>query len=190
MLALTGAGLLASSPQASAFFNFFDGYAGGGKGLLEDLKIPESWLPRLGSRLPGYAYYLHRLKLKKVEVRQIIAPHTKTRGRIKNTLPPKSLWKNIRNTLYVVDGLSRRLGMPPRDLVSIYRSPAYNARCAGARRGSYHLRNNAIDMKFPCSSGKVAAMLREMRSVGLFRGGIGRYSTFTHVDTRGRNATW
>lgn len=190
LLTATGATLFASTPQASAFFNFFGAYSGGSMEHLEKLDIPEAWIKRLGSSLPAYANFLSHLRLKKIGVKEIIAPHTKSRGSVKNTLPPKSLWRNIRDTLYVVDGLARRLETPPRELLSIYRSPAYNARCAGAKRGSYHLRNNAVDLKFHCSPGKVAAMLREMRSAGVFRGGVGRYSSFTHVDTRGSNRDW
>ena len=40
------------------------------------------------------------------------------------------------------------------------------------------------------SPGKVAAMVRAMKSSGLFKGGVGRYGNFTHVDTRGQNADW
>jgi hypothetical protein len=29
-----------------------------------------------------------------------------------------------------------------------------------------------------------------MRSTGLFQGGVGRYGSFTHIDTRGSNADW
>jgi len=31
---------------------------------------------------------------------------------------------------------------------------------------------------------------RKMRTEGLFKGGVGSYSSFTHVDTRGQNADW
>jgi hypothetical protein len=37
----------------------------------------------------------------------------------------------------------------------------------------------------------VAQALRWLRDKeGLFTGGIGRYNSFTHIDTRGTNATW
>lgn len=190
LLAATGAGLLASTPTASGFFNFFEFLSGAPPGTLDAHDIPEEWLPRLGPQLPSYVHYLSSLRLKHVSVRQIIAPHTKSRGSIKNTLPPKSMWRNIRETAKVVDALSHRLDLEPRELISVYRSPAYNARCPGAKRNSYHLKNNAIDIKYPCSPGKVTAMAREMVKAGIFQGGVGGYPSFTHVDTRGTAANW
>ena len=47
-----------------------------------------------------------------------------------------------------------------------------------------------MDIVFNCPPGKVAAMARAMRSAGLFKGGVGRYGSFTHIDTRGSNADW
>lgn len=190
MLALTGAGLLASTPKASAFFNFFELYAPSPAGSLSGLDIPEEWRRSLGSALPSYAQFIKNLGLRNVKVRQVVAPHTKKRGSVQNTLPPRPLWKNIRETLKVIDGLSHRLDLPAKDLVSIYRSPSYNSRCPGARSNSYHVRNNAVDITFPCAPGKVTAMAREMRAAGIFRGGIGRYGGFTHIDTRGANVDW
>jgi hypothetical protein len=29
-----------------------------------------------------------------------------------------------------------------------------------------------------------------MRKEGVFKGGVGRYPGFTHIDTRGSNADW
>jgi len=190
MLAMTGASLLATSSQAPAFFNFFEALAPVPSGTLSDLNIPPEWRSQFGSLLPSYAHYLNALKLRNVKVREILGAHARTRGNVKNTLPPKALWKNIRETFKVVDSLSRRLELKPEDLVSIYRSPAYNAKCRGAKSNSYHVRNNAIDITFPCSPGKVTAMAKEMRTVGIFRGGVGRYGGFTHIDTRGTNVDW
>ncbi|GAB4175547.1 MAG: hypothetical protein Fur0032_15380 [Terrimicrobiaceae bacterium] len=190
LLAATGSGLLLSTPGAHAFLNFFESYAPASSSLLADLGIPSEWRDRLGPYLPGYVQYVKSLGLQVVKVKAVIQPHTKVRGGVRNTLPPKAIWKNIRYTLKVVDGLASRLELPPSELVSVYRSPAYNARCAGAKSNSYHIRNNAIDVKFPCSPGKVAAMAKEMRAAGLFRGGVGRYGGFTHIDTRGSNVDW
>lgn len=190
MLALTGAGLMAGSSQATAFFNFFESFGPAPSGTLASMKIPVEWRGQLGELLPVYANFLKSLELHRVEVREVIGAHVKTRGKVRNTLPPKGLWKNIRDTLKVVDGLSRRLELEPETIVSVYRSPAYNAMCRGARSNSFHLKNNAIDITFPCSPGKVTAMAKEMRAAGLFRGGVGRYGGFTHIDTRGTNADW
>lgn len=157
---------------------------------MKKLGIPREWQKILGAQLPGYVGYLQSLRLRHVTVAQIIEPHTKVHGSIHNTLPPKAMWRNIKNTLKVIDALAYRLEMPVDEVVSAYRSPAYNSTCPGAKSNSYHMRNNAIDIRFDCAPGKVAAMARAMRSTGLFQGGVGRYSSFTHVDTRGKNADW
>jgi hypothetical protein len=189
MLAMTGAGLLASTPRASGFFNIFQMLAPAPPGTLDRMGIPEEWRARLGPHLPAYAHYLKTLNLRHLTVRQIIDPHRRTRGKILNTLPPKSLWRQIRETARVIDSLSKRLELQPSEVVSAYRTPAYNRSCRGARH-SRHLVNNAIDIQFPCSPGKVTAMAREMRAAGLFRGGVGLYRGFTHIDTRGSNVDW
>lgn len=190
LLAATGASLFFSSGRSEAFFNFFDGMSSAPSNTLQSLNIPLEWKSKLGSNLAPYAHYLRTANLKNITVRQMIAPHTKSRGTVQNTLPPKTMWRNIRSTAKVIDMLVDRLDVPVKDLVSIYRSPAYNARCAGAKSNSYHLRNNAIDVTFQCAPGKVAAMARAMRSAGLYKGGVGRYGGFTHVDTRGNNVDW
>ena len=191
LLALTGAGLAVGNENAQAFLNTFDSHHHpAAPSLLAKLEIPGSWLPELGPQLPGYIEYLRRVSLRTLTVRQIIEPHTKTRGSVHNSLPPRALWRNIRSTMKVVDSLASRLDLPVREVISAYRSPAYNARCPGAKSNSFHLRNNAMDVVFACPPGKVAAMARAMRAQGLFKGGVGLYDGFTHIDTRGRNADW
>jgi hypothetical protein len=158
--------------------------------LLRSLDIPLEWMQRLGPTLPEYARYLDRLKLRRVSVLQVIQPHTKKRGLVFNTLPPKSLWRNMGATLKVVDRLSETMNEPLVEIISAYRSPAYNAKCSGGKSNSQHLRNTALDLKYRCSPRMVSRTVRELREQGLFLGGVGRYSDFTHVDTRGRNADW
>ena len=170
--------------------DFFSSYDAAPRGILTKLDIPATWLPQLGSLLPSYADYLQRTNFRQMTVRQVIAPHAKSHGSIHNTLPPRFMWRNIRSTLKVVDSLADRLDMPVQEVVSVYRTPAYNARCPGAKSNSFHLCNNAMDLVFKCPPGKVAAMARAMRSAGLFKGGVGRYGSFTHIDTRGTNADW
>jgi hypothetical protein len=190
LLALAGASLAAGSETSQAFMDFFSSYDSAPRGILTKLDIPSTWLPQLGSLLPSYADYLQRTNFRQMTVRQVIAPHAKSHGTIHNSLPPRFMWKNIRSTLKVVDSLADRLDMPVQEVVSVYRTPAYNARCPGAKSNSFHLCNNAMDLVFKCPPGKVAAMARAMRSAGLFKGGVGRYGSFTHIDTRGTNADW
>lgn len=158
--------------------------------LLKSLDIPLVWMERLGHTLPEYARYLDRLKLRHVSVLQILEPHTKKRGPVLNTLPPKALWRNMGVTLKVVDRLSETMNEPLVEIISAYRSPSYNAQCSGGKSNSQHLRNTALDLKFRSSPIVVARTVRELREQGLFFGGVGRYSGFTHVDTRGKNADW
>ena len=190
LLALTGASLAAGSETSQAFVDFFSSYQPASGGILKRLDIPAEWIPQLGSQLPSYADYLQRFRFRQMSVRQVIAPHANSHGSVHNTLPPRFMWRNIRSTLQVVDSLADRLDLPVHEVVSVYRTPAYNARCPGAKSNSYHLCNNAMDVVFKCPPGKVAAMARAMRSAGLFKGGVGRYGSFTHIDTRGSNADW
>jgi hypothetical protein len=47
-----------------------------------------------------------------------------------------------------------------------------------------------LDIKMGARPSVVATMIRRYRDKGHFRGGIGRYRTFTHIDTRGENIDW
>jgi uncharacterized protein YcbK (DUF882 family) len=93
-------------------------------------------------------------------------------------------------TLRVVDRIALELNSPISEILSAYRSPAYNARCAGARTGSWHQANVAVDVKFPIRASVVTATTRNLRDRGLFKGGVGSYWNFTHIDTRGQNINW
>jgi len=156
---------------------------------LHSFDFPPEWHSHLGPSLNQYAFFLRSLGLKNIRVRDVIEAHVKTRGSVRNTLPPRQVWANIRPTLRVINLLAERLGTLPQ-YTSVYRSPEYNRLCSSAR-DSYHMKNNAIDFKFPNTPpGKVVAILKEMRSARMFSGGIGSYSTFTHVDTRGTNVDW
>jgi hypothetical protein len=173
-----------STSQAPAFF-------WGSKA--EDVNLsglPDAWVRRQGRDLERYADFLAELKLKCVTPRQVIDAHAKRRGSVWNTLPPRKMWKNIVPTLEAIDRVGARLGCDASEVVSAYRSPAYNARCRGASSRSWHQANVAVDVKFPVRPSSVANASRALRSRGVFKGGIGRYSTFTHIDTRGRNADW
>lgn len=152
--------------------------------------IPPALRGVLGPQSEAYAKFLSRLNLRRISVRQIIDSHAKARGKVHNTLPPRQLWGNIRNTLKVLDQVAVRLGEPVSEVISVYRSPAYNALCPGAKSNSYHVRNNAVDVRFKSSPRQVAAVARDMKKQGVFQGGVGRYSSFTHIDTRGSNADW
>lgn len=107
-----------------------------------------------------------------------------------NTQPPRELWPNVVDLARVLDELRARIGHPI-ILNSVYRNEAYNKAIGGAPGGQHRL-FRAADITVPGhgTPHDWAEVLRAMRSAKLFQGGIGTYSTFVHVDTRGWNANW
>jgi hypothetical protein len=103
-----------------------------------------------------------------------------------NTDPPRALWPSLLAVVKVADEARHRLGKAVK-INSAYRSPAYNRAISGASK-SIHVLGGALDLSG--SPATLHKILTEMRAEGLFRGGIGRYKTFTHVDVRGRNVDW
>ena len=188
----TGTGLLLGAGKASAMWSIqdvLDNYTPG-TAKLSWKEIPPSLRGVIGADREVYAKFLNRIGLKNISVQGILDSHAKAHGHIHNTLPPRQMWNNIRNTLRALDSVATRVGEPVGEVVSVYRSPAYNATCPGAKSHSYHMRNNAIDVRFSTSPRKISALAREMRGAGLFQGGVGCYPSFTHIDTRGTNADW
>jgi hypothetical protein len=183
-LAFAGLALAASATPAKAFFVRRTPVS------VDLSDLPDEWVQRHGAVLPQYASYLASLKLTRVTPRQVIDAHVKKHGAVWNALPPKSLWAYMGPTLKVVDRMAAELDMPVREVVSVYRSPAYNARCRGAKSNSWHQSNVAVDVKFPVRASTVTSLARQLRGQGVFRGGVGGYGGFTHVDTRGTNVDW
>lgn len=127
--------------------------------------------------------------LRHFEPSEFLARVGSRRGRATNQPPPEHLWRNMQATAIVVDELRERLGVPI-VITSAYRSPAYN-RAVGGATFSQHKKFKALDIQARgVSPEKVYRTLLHMRDIGLFRGGVGVYNTFVHVDTRGSNATW
>lgn len=152
--------------------------------------IPASWARQKGKDVYRYANYIKSLRLRNITPRMVIAPHFKRRGRTGNSLPPRSMWKKMGPTLKVIDRMSREMGVPVRVILSAYRSPHYN-RAVGGKSRSYHMSNMAVDVVFRgVSPWHAASVARRLRDGGKFKGGIGRYYGFVHVDTRGENVDW
>jgi len=203
-LGLAGIGLAASSTQASAFlFQKKDTppivevqsgtparKTGNAIQAASFQGLPAEWAAQQGSLLPEYTRYLSSLKLQRLEPQQVIAAHAKQKGSTWNRLPPKQWWTRMGYTLRVVDRIAVYLNMPVEDVVSAYRCPVYNAQCEGAKVGSWHQANVAVDVKFPTKASVITATTRNLRDRGLFKGGVGGYGTFTHIDTRGVNVNW
>ena len=134
--------------------------------------------------------FLLTLDLRHLSAEEIIDPHRGIMDGVENTLPPVKLWEKLSPTLKVADELRERLQTPLCRITSGYRSPSYNAKVPGAVKGSYHTRNQALDLVYFCSPKKAFDTALQLRREGFFRGGIGLYPTFIHLDTRGYAATW
>lgn len=200
-LGLAGLGMLASSSTASAFTSGASPKVTvqtrpGQKptpaiGPTLDLRdLPEEWVRRERNLLPEYSRYLSRLNLKAICPKQVIAAHAKSKGPIWNSLPPKAWWTRMGYTLRVADRIALEMNISEVEVISAYRCPAYNANCEGAKSRSWHQANVAVDVKFPVRASVVTATARNLRSRGLFKGGVGGYWDFTHIDSRGENMDW
>ncbi len=177
------AGLVTAATESkAAFFGIIDDSPVPG--------IPHAWVQAKGSDVMQYARFIQKLNLRNVTPRMVLAPHFKTRGRTSNSIPPKAYWKNISATLRVIDKMTVRIGSPLKEVTSAYRSPRYN-RAVGGKSRSYHMQNMACDIQYRnASPGHVSYVAKQLRKQGYYKGGVGRYSSFVHVDTRGSNASW
>lgn len=136
-----------------------------------------------------YELFLYGLRLRYFAPVEITSYGRRTKGGAQNGLPPIDLWDNLVPTLWVLDQLRHALGKPI-TLTSIYRNQAYNAAVGGAAL-SQHKYNAACDFQVAGMTPREAFnALVGMRAAGSFLGGLGLYSTFVHIDTRGTNATW
>lgn len=157
----------------------------------EPSSLPE---PSLQERHPeyfqgDYAQFLNNFSYRYIRTHEVMAPHFRTRNEVQNELPPANLWEHLPDTLTVADEIRHRLGTPLSYITSAYRSPAYNRECGGASR-SFHTRNNALDLVYEEGSEAAFEVALQLRKEGFFQGGLGYYSGFIHIDTRGHEATW
>lgn len=142
--------------------------------------------------------FIDRLGLRHFKGKEFTPYWSRKRGSVSNTVPPESLWQNIVPTMIVLDEVREVVGKRI-TLTSTYRSPAYN-RAVGGEPMSFHMRFMAVDFQSsvsPTVLAKAAKLLRGKKfqlpgNAGefVFRGGIGVYPTFVHIDTRGRDANW
>jgi hypothetical protein len=181
---MAGAGFMAARNQEA-----LAGYWSRLSEFCESLGMPQTGIALDDPEAGAYGIFLATANLKNISVPLILKPHGNRHGRVQNCLPPKTLWKNILPTLRVADKVAGEMGERI-ILRSIYRSPEYNASCPGAAKWSQHLTNRAIDFEMQSSPQTVAKVVRGLRDKGAFRGGVGVYRSFVHIDTRGHNADW
>lgn len=106
-----------------------------------------------------------------------------------NGFPPENLWPNIISTARVLDEFIEVTGYEI-EVISAYRTPEYN-RAIGGAVNSQHIQFNAIDFNANIgNSTDWSRVLRSIRSSGSFKGGVGVYDDFVHLDSRGFNADW
>lgn len=152
-------------------------------------QLPADWVRLQGRNIQAYANYVDSLNLRTIRTQDVIASHARQRGGVWNELPPRQWWRRMGYTLRVVERVALEMNEPVTAIVSAYRSPAYNARCGG-RRGSWHQANLALDVRMVSRPSRVTQVSRSLRDQGLFRGGVGSYRNFTHIDARGQNINW
>lgn len=110
-------------------------------------------------------------------------------SKIKNSAPPRELWENFLPVIKIVDDLREALDVSV-VVTSSYRSPAYNM-AVGGKSGSTHMKFQAADIQAKgIPPVEVHKILSRWRDQGRFKGGLGLYPTFVHVDTRGVNRSW
>jgi len=151
--------------------------------------LPSEWVRRQGRNLDAYANFIDSLRLRTIRTHDVIAAHSRKRGDVWNEIPPRQWWRRMGYTLRVVERVALEMNEPVTEIVSAYRTPAYNSRCGG-RRGSWHQANLALDVRMVSRPARVAAVTRHLRDLGMFKGGVGSYRNFTHIDARGQNINW
>ena len=87
---------------------------------------------------------------------------------------------------YVLEAIRAHFGKPV-VVTSGYRTPEYNAKVGGAAK-SRHMLGIAADIQI--SGVKPADIAAYARTLMPTYGGIGIYSTFTHIDIRSDIANW
>lgn len=88
--------------------------------------------------------------------------------------------------LDILEAIRAEFGKPV-VINSGYRCQTHNANVGGAR-GSRHMKGDAADIVVKGTDPALVYALADRLVGGM--GGVGRYHTFTHIDTRGHKARW
>lgn len=136
-----------------------------------------------------FTAWFRRLKLRHFTAPEFTNYFKRWRRGVQNRAPARGKWANVVPVLRMVDDLRAATGAPI-VILSSYRSPGYNAAVGGAKY-SRHKEFDALDIASATHSPKqLYDILLKWRREGRFKGGLGLYSIFVHVDTRGYNANW
>lgn len=136
-----------------------------------------------------FSQWFDRQGFKYFKAHELTWYFSKVRNGVKNQEPPRELWNNIIPTLRILDELRAHFGKPV-NINSTYRALPYN-RALKSPDGSLHVKFKAVDFTVSgVSPTTVFSTLSKWRASGKFVGGLGKYPTFVHIDTRGNNATW
>jgi uncharacterized protein YcbK (DUF882 family) len=136
-----------------------------------------------------FSQWFNRQGLKHFKANELEWYFSKVRNGVSNKPPARALWANIIPTLRILDRLREDIGKPI-NISSTYRDKPYN-RAIGSGDGSQHVRFTAIDFTVSgMTPSQVFKRLLAMRERGEWTGGLGKYPSFVHIDTRKNNATW
>ena len=103
------------------------------------------------------------------------------------TAVPSIYWNNLEKLMNMLEEIRSAVGNKAISIHSGYRTVSHNKKCGGAPK-SQHLTASAADIKVSGIKPSDVYAICD-RLVGS-RGGVGKYSTFTHVDIRGKRARW
>jgi uncharacterized protein YcbK (DUF882 family) len=104
--------------------------------------------------------------------------------RPEDPLPPDFVLKNLRKLAEQLEIFRERWGNEPIIIHSGYRSYQHNL-SVGGRKHSFHLLGMAADFTHASLS-----PLEVQQYLSSWPGGLGSYTTFTHIDLRPYKARW
>lgn len=105
---------------------------------------------------------------------------------------PVQYYGNLQRLMDKLEELRAYIGNKPITIASGYRSPEYNEMLRkkdpnGVAKNSQHLYATAADIKV---AGMKPSEVQKAADKIFADGGMGKYSSFTHVDVRGHRARW
>ena len=100
---------------------------------------------------------------------------------------PPEYYGNLRKLMSMLEEIRTACGDRPITIVSGYRTPDYNKKVGGASK-SQHKYAAAADIKVAGLS--PSEVYAKCNTIVGNRGGVGKYTTFTHIDVRGYRSRW